>query len=78
MAKIRPLSSGLAQKAKDELFEVESRIPEDIEALREWIKKQPHLKTPLGLLNRLIILYSFDNVNYYALKINNLQMINFW
>lgn len=48
MANIRPLSSGLAKKAIEELFEVESRIPDDLEALRSWILKQRHLKTPLG------------------------------
>lgn len=73
MAKIRPLSSGLARKAKDELFEVESRIPEDIEALRNWIKKQPHLKTPLGMFY-LQNLYNL--LTYYLIKKNTKTNLN--
>lgn len=41
---IRPLNEELRKVAQDELNEVQSRIPEDIAALRTWIEKQPHLK----------------------------------
>ncbi|XP_061393132.1 alpha-tocopherol transfer protein-like [Musca vetustissima] len=42
--KIRPLNDALKKVAKEELNEVESRIAEDIEALRTWLEKQPHIK----------------------------------
>lgn len=44
MSKIRPLPEKLAIKAHEELGEKPERIDEDIQALREWISKQPHLK----------------------------------
>lgn len=44
MSNIRPLSGELAKMAKSELNEVPSRIPEDIQTIRTWISKQPHLK----------------------------------
>ncbi|ALC40451.1 CG12926 [Drosophila busckii] len=40
---IRPLSAELALKAQQELGEVPERIEEDINMLRAWISKQPHL-----------------------------------
>lgn len=45
MASIRPVCPELAEKAQKELNEVSSRIPEDLVALREWIAKQPHLRS---------------------------------
>uniref|UniRef100_A0A1B0DFH3 CRAL-TRIO domain-containing protein n=1 Tax=Phlebotomus papatasi TaxID=29031 RepID=A0A1B0DFH3_PHLPP len=44
MPNIRPISSDLAKVAKEELNEVPERISDDLEALREWIRKQPHLR----------------------------------
>ncbi|GAB0090854.1 alpha-tocopherol transfer protein-like [Sergentomyia squamirostris] len=44
MANIRPLSEHLALKALKELNEVPERIQEDLNALRAWIGKQPHLR----------------------------------
>lgn len=44
MSKIRPLSEKLSLKAKEELGENPDRIDADIQALREWISKQPYLK----------------------------------
>lgn len=44
MASVRPLSPELAEKAQKELNEVPSRLPEDLQALKDWIAKQPHLK----------------------------------
>lgn len=42
---IRPLCPELAEKAKKELNEVPDRMAEDVNAIREWLKKQPHLTT---------------------------------
>lgn len=44
MVNLRPLSDELAKKATVELNEVPERIEADIEALKVWIKKTPHLK----------------------------------
>lgn len=44
MPNIRPLSAALAKKAKEELFEEPDRIDSDLQILREWIQKQPHLR----------------------------------
>jgi hypothetical protein len=41
--KIRDLSPDLLEVAKTELFEVPERRDSDITALREWLKKQPHI-----------------------------------
>lgn len=45
MPDIRPLSSGLAKLAADELNEVPERIQTDIDSLRNWITQSPHLKS---------------------------------
>ncbi|XP_055856278.1 alpha-tocopherol transfer protein-like [Episyrphus balteatus] len=45
MLNIRQISPELAEKARTQLNEVEARIPQDIATLREWIEKQPHLKS---------------------------------
>lgn len=44
MANIRPLSAELQKAATEQLGEVPSRIADDLEALKTWIKQQPHLK----------------------------------
>ncbi|XP_017120159.1 alpha-tocopherol transfer protein-like [Drosophila elegans] len=44
MAKLRPLSAELRRIAESELNEVEERVPADLEALRDWLTKQPHLR----------------------------------
>ncbi|KAH8239426.1 hypothetical protein KR032_004206, partial [Drosophila birchii] len=44
MPSIRPLSPELQKNAIEKLNEVPSKIDDDIAALREWIKQQPHLK----------------------------------
>ncbi|EDV98110.1 alpha-tocopherol transfer protein [Drosophila grimshawi] len=41
---IRPLSAELRHIAATELNEVEQRLPQDLQALRDWLAKQPHLK----------------------------------
>lgn len=44
MAAIKPLTEHLQKVAIKELAEVPSRIPEDLQALKTWIKQQPHLR----------------------------------
>lgn len=39
------MNSGLQKIAIEELNEVPERINDDIQALREWVQKQPHLKS---------------------------------
>jgi CRAL/TRIO domain len=41
---IRPLDPALQKKANEELNEDPERIQKDLDALREWIKKSPHIK----------------------------------
>ncbi|XP_068144764.1 alpha-tocopherol transfer protein-like isoform X2 [Drosophila tropicalis] len=41
---LRPLSAELRQVAETELNEVVERLPADLDALRDWLSKQPHLK----------------------------------
>ncbi|XP_058835791.1 alpha-tocopherol transfer protein-like [Topomyia yanbarensis] len=43
MASLRLITPELAEKARLELNEVPSRIPEDIATLKAWLSKQPHL-----------------------------------
>lgn len=45
MASIRTLPEGLQKIAASELNELPSRIEEDLAAFREWISKQPHLRS---------------------------------
>lgn len=40
---IRPLSAALKEKAAKEINEDDRRIASDITALKDWLKKQPHL-----------------------------------
>ncbi|KAL0849060.1 hypothetical protein ABMA28_013422 [Loxostege sticticalis] len=42
---IRPLSAPLLKKAKKEINEDPKRVDSDIEALRTWLSKQPHLQS---------------------------------
>ncbi|XP_016928740.1 alpha-tocopherol transfer protein-like [Drosophila suzukii] len=44
MANLRPLSAELRRIAETELNEVEERLPADLQALRDWVAKQPHLR----------------------------------
>lgn len=48
---IRVLSSELQEKAKKELNEVPKRIQEDLQHIRHWISKQPHLNVKQGKIN---------------------------
>ncbi|XP_065367113.1 uncharacterized protein LOC135959905 [Calliphora vicina] len=44
MTQLRPLNAELEEIACKELNENKTRIPNDLEALRLWLEKQPHLK----------------------------------
>lgn len=44
MINVRPLSPALAALAADELNETPERLESDLKALKEWIKKSPHLR----------------------------------
>ncbi|XP_022224662.2 alpha-tocopherol transfer protein-like [Drosophila obscura] len=44
MAELRPLTAELRHIAETELNEVRERLPADLDALREWLAKQPHLR----------------------------------
>lgn len=44
MTEILTPSEELQKIANEELGEIPSRIPEDLAALKEWIKRQPHLR----------------------------------
>lgn len=44
MVHIRPLNPELQKKAIEELHEDPERIEQDLAALREWIKKSPHIQ----------------------------------
>lgn len=48
MANVRPLSDALARRAAIDLNEVPEKIPYYIHTLREWLKSQLHLRTPLS------------------------------
>ncbi|XP_026324471.1 alpha-tocopherol transfer protein-like [Hyposmocoma kahamanoa] len=41
---IRPLPSVLAERAKNELNEDPNRLKNDLQSLKDWIAKQPHLR----------------------------------
>jgi hypothetical protein len=45
MPEIRPLSTSLAKKAVVELNESPERMEADLQAIREWLKKCPHIKS---------------------------------
>lgn len=44
MAAVRPLPPGLAKIAAEELNEKPERVEKDIEAIRTWLAKTPHIK----------------------------------
>lgn len=45
---VRPLSPELAAKAKSELNENQKKIPDDLEAIKQWLSKQAHITARLG------------------------------
>lgn len=42
---VRPLSAALLKKAQKEINEDPKRVDADIEALKNWLDKQPHLNS---------------------------------
>ncbi|XP_055626116.1 retinol-binding protein pinta-like [Toxorhynchites rutilus septentrionalis] len=77
MVTIRSISPELAEKAKTELNEVTSRIPNDLEAIKSWLARQPHLnpRTDDQFLVSFLrgCKYSLEKTkdkldNYYAVK----------
>lgn len=50
---VRPLSKELQAKAIAELNENPERIPEDIEYIKEWLRKQPHLNARMGKIDKI-------------------------
>ena len=48
MSKIKPLTPELEKIAKATLNEDPKRREADILAIKEWLKKQPHLKCRMG------------------------------
>lgn len=71
---IRSLSPELAKKAHDELAEVPERIDEDIDTLRTWIAKQPHLKAREDAQ----FLVAFLRGCKYSLEKSKLKLDNFY
>ncbi|KMY92551.1 alpha-tocopherol transfer protein-like [Drosophila simulans] len=71
---IRSLSPELAKKAHDELGEIPDRIDEDIETLRTWISKQPHLKARQDAQ----FLVAFLRGCKYSLEKTKLKLDNFY
>ncbi|GAB0090855.1 alpha-tocopherol transfer protein-like [Sergentomyia squamirostris] len=84
MANIRPLSEHLALIAQTELNEVPERIEEDINALKIWIGKQPHLRARTDDQFLVAFLrgckYSLERVKrkidiYYSVKTNTYDYV---
>lgn len=45
---VRPLCPELAEKAQAELNEVPTRIEEDLQHIKDWLAKQPHIRARTG------------------------------
>lgn len=45
---LRELSPELAKRAQEELNEDPKRIEQDLQALKDWLVKQPHLNARTG------------------------------
>ncbi|XP_026738143.1 alpha-tocopherol transfer protein-like [Trichoplusia ni] len=41
---VRPLTPALEEKARKELFEDPNRLPSDLQSIKDWLAKQPHLR----------------------------------
>lgn len=58
---LRPLSIELAEKARSELNEDPSRMKDDLQHIKDWCAKQPHLRARTGKAMTL----SFGNTNLF-------------
>lgn len=54
---VRPLSAELAEKAKIELNENPEKVFVELEELRSWLSKQPHINARIGI--HLNFIYPF-------------------
>lgn len=62
---VTTLTPEIIEKAEKELSEDEHLRTQSVMALREWVKKQPHLHAmPLG-----ICLYGYDVINCLSLSV---------
>lgn len=59
---VSTLSPEILEKAREELNEDDFRRKESVQAIREWLKKQPHLQNaPTGMF----YLNTQSRINYY-------------
>lgn len=61
MAKVRPLSKALQEKACKELNEDVARIPDDIKAIKEWLKQKKYIVARTGTI------YFFDKNSLFGM-----------
>lgn len=62
---IRPLSPELAEKARIELNEDPNRVASDLQYIKEWLSKQPHLRVRMGEYLLFIQLLLISNLYFY-------------
>lgn len=86
MPEIRPLSKALSKKVQEELNEKPDQIDDRIIELRNWIRRQPHLKARTGIQLAILAFICYRLIKVTKTKIMNIslffinfeQMINFW
>lgn len=45
---VRPLTPALEKMAREELNEDPKRLKDDLQSIKDWLAKQPHLKARTG------------------------------
>lgn len=53
---VRVLAPALAEKARLELNEDPKRLQDDLQHLKDWIAKQPHLRARTGITKSMLII----------------------